>query len=804
MTNNYPENMNDDTNSNTQPAKVAIPDILAEFSISPDLNEDGDRLLKLANDYDFAKGIAAPGLGEAAYKLACYNSDDISICSGWLENSAILGDYPPAMYAIARIIESGMDGIDHLAAAYWYQQAEQNGIPNLEGRAERLYHAHLKLAEAGDAAAMFDIGACYETGVFQFIPKNIETALKWYKKSSKSGFVFATYALGELSFFTNDVKIKNTKKSIWYYKSTFRQARNSTVKPIISEDRLGYFGILGNGYGRWRAIDLLVDRPMELESELFPALLAIESGQKDLIRISEKSLLSTYKAMEDEEEDIRWEFHLIVALYNLQEGNIKEARERLRTCIRAIFSDQIDEKEPLSAMGILFFLADVTPWRWPFPGFTNRRSEESKRCRNSEAILRKLAQEGMVEAQLLLGMILIEHAKPDSPDHAEAKAWLVEASRKGYFPAAIYLALCIYNKSIRGSYTEAKLAMASTIYSNPEVFMRDETRFGAKEVKYGGQYGQYKYKGDMSYDDFKVWRERTRHYLSLIEKEETRVNEREQAQKDMLSYLTHTLNNTLSGGPEAARQAMRILGSELYESNQEYKAINNIASMFSTFLFAQQLMKTFKLYIAEPEALRQNWEADVDGDASMRMVLALTLRQTLSQVVFASNQQAALRRLLPHKEAGAVKAIRKAFMDEIVPLDVDDDNAEQVFDWVREHLGIIHLSIDPAAELRFRSNSTRFTFFFSSFSELVYNALKYSDGSQPIEISWCQKNGDDLFRCANTWTNESVQGAEGSGKGLEFLARLVEMLGARFEKRIEGNRFVAEILFPNNLLRKAT
>jgi signal transduction histidine kinase len=329
--------------------------------------------------------------------------------------------------------------------------------------------------------------------------------------------------------------------------------------------------------------------------------------------------------------------------------------------------------------------------------------------------------------------------------------------------------------------------------------MQDETRLGANEIEH-----YWKYKGDLDEDDFNQWRERTRHYLSLIEKEDTRVNEREQTQKDMLSYLTHTLNNTLSGGPEAARQAMRILGSELYENNQEYKAINNIASMFSTFLFAQQLLKTFKLYIAEPESLRQNWEADVDGDASMRMVLALTLRQTLSQVVFASNHQAALRRLLPHKESGAVKVIRKAFMDEIVPLDVDDVNAEQVFDWVREHLGIIHMSIDPAAELRFRSNSTRFTFFFSSFSELVYNALKYSDGAQPIEITWDQKNGDDVFRCANTWTNESVQGAEGSGKGLVFLARLVEMLGARFEKRIDGNRFVAEILFPNNLLKRAT
>jgi len=272
----------------------------------------------------------------------------------------------------------------------------------------------------------------------------------------------------------------------------------------------------------------------------------------------------------------------------------------------------------------------------------------------------------------------------------------------------------------------------------------------------------------------------------------------------MLSYLTHTLNNTLSSGPESARQAMRILGSELYENNREYKAINNIASMFSTFLFAQQLLKTFKLYIAEPETLRLNWDADVEGDANIAVVLAVTLRQTLSQVVFASNHQAALQRLLPHKDTDAVKAIRRAFMDEIVPLDVDATNAGQVFDWVQDHLGVIHVNIDLAAELHFRSNSTRYTFFFSSFSELVYNALKYSDGTQPIEITW-GKAGEEVgdvfvFRCVNTWTEDSIQSSEGSGKGLVYLARLAEMLGATFEKRLDDHRFIAEIRFPVTLL----
>jgi TPR repeat protein len=279
---------------------------------------------------------------------------------------------------------------------------------------------------------------------------------------------------------------------------------------------------------------------------------------------------------------------------------------------------------------------------------------------------------------------------------------------------------------------------------------------------------------------------------------------KEQTQKDMLSYLTHTLNNTFAGRPEAARQAMRILGSELYENNAGYTAINNIASMMSTFLFAQQLVSTFKVYVADPEALRKNWETDREGDASITTVLAMSVRQTLSQIVFSSNQLSTLNRLLLNKGGDAIKNARKSFMDEMIPLDVSAANAHRVFDWVRDHIGIMHITIDPAAELHFHSNSTRFTFFFSGFSELVFNALKYSDAAQPIEIIWEKSGGAYVFRCENAWSEDSISRRQGSDKGLLFLDRLTRMLRASLEKRIEGNRFIAEIRFPENLFKEAS
>ena len=279
---------------------------------------------------------------------------------------------------------------------------------------------------------------------------------------------------------------------------------------------------------------------------------------------------------------------------------------------------------------------------------------------------------------------------------------------------------------------------------------------------------------------------------------------RELTQRDMLSYLTHTLNNVFSGRPEAARQAIRILGSGLYENNAGYTAINNIASMMSTFLFAQQLVSTFKTYVADPDSLRKNWESDGEGDSSITAVLALSLRQTLSQLVFSSNQLDTLDRLLIDKSSDAVRNARKSFMDEMIPLDVSATNAQIVFNWVNNFIGGIHITIDSASDLHFHGNSTRFTFFFSCFSELIFNALKYSDTTQPIGVAWEKLGEHYVFRCENAWSEESISNRQGSDKGLVFLDRLTQMLGATLVKQTVDNRFIAEIRFPENLFKEAS
>ncbi len=399
------------------------------------------------------------------------------------------------------------------------------------------------------------------------------------------------------------------------------------------------------------------------------------------------------------------------------------------------------------------------------------------------AVLRSIANKGVPEVQYILGLL------GDTAD-----SWLERASDSGFSLASYHLGFCRYANE-----PEAALRHLRRVAYQAEENLKDfPEKFDIRIKEHDDT------KEIISEGFFKEIRDKALTRIREIERQLAEQRSREQTQRDMLSYLTHTLSNTFAGRPEAARQAMRILGSELYENNAGYTAINNIASMMSTFLFAQQLVSTFKIYVADPEALRKNWETDREGDASITTALAMSLRQTLSQLVFSSNQLDTLDRLLLDKGADAIKNTRKSFMDEMIPLDVNVANAHRVFDWVRDHIGIMHITIDPAAELHFHSNSTRFTFFFSGFSELLFNALKYSDATQPIEITWGKSGDAYVFRCENAWSEDSISHRQGSDKGLVFLDRLTRMLGASLEKRIEGSRFIAEIRFPENLFEVAS
>lgn len=785
-----------------KPFPIPVPNaLLEEFEHELDQLEFEDATEKQNSD-DRATS------GEAHYRLACHN---IRHYRGNFEWSAKDGNVK-GQYALARLLEIGaydegqwlveFGKRDLLAAAYWYWQAEKQGMAEALGHASRLFDEVFALARKGDADAQFDIAACYETGIFPWVEKNPRLAVEWYEKSADGGNAVASFSLGKILFLGAYGLPRNAPRAFEYLDRWQEAILGQSILNMLSATRSfcspsGWMAALGG--------PSLFDNPLLAyfehgeNSRLERAWTVFFGEDAQLQADIEKALEDVFDGWYAPERQL-----LYVVLRYLATGSLPEARQMLRNMLwhTDSLNEVGSEEDPGfdSPPSLLMFAQTNNPWGTPFGDFDDRKptDPEVMRCRKMEAVLRELAEKGVEEAALLLGLVLIgSSCDATTPDAAEGKAWLEQGVRRNSLLSCLWYARLALSQKIDAKPSEIKTALKRVVYANWEEAESEKRHAHLPRRKY---------------EDRENWTEeffielqgRAALQLEDMERKEAVQLAREEAQRDMLSYLTHTLNNTLSSGPEAARQTMRILGSQMYENNRDYKAINNIAAMFSTFLFAQQLLKTFKLYIADPELLRRNWVADQTGDSSIPVVMALTLRQTLSQLVFSANHQASLQRLLPQREPGAIKAARKSFMEEIVPLDVDASNTSLVFDWVRDHLGAVRIEMDVSDGLHFNSNNTRFTFLFSSFSELVYNALKYSDGRQPTELSWQKIDGDFVFRCANTWSVESVQSSEGSGKGLLFLKRLVEMLGATLMTQNENGSFVAEIRLPEVLMLGGT
>ena len=360
---------------------------------------------------------------------------------------------------------------------------------------------------------------------------------------------------------------------------------------------------------------------------------------------------------------------------------------------------------------------------------------------------------------------------PERRDYLAAKNWFQKAEDAGDVLAAFYLALM----SLRGLGGRTNLRLASlhldkcinTLKHYDDLYRTSRIERWQEVIPHGKNY---------YHEVFEI------SLLGAARSQQLDIKialAQEETHKQTLSFLTHTLNNALSTGPETVRTVIEILGSDLYDQGQaEYKAINNMASLFPVFLFAESLLKTFKLYVSDPEQIREKWQNDKSGDANVSLVIAMALRQSIARFVFSSNHLAQLKRLLPRQDKEAIKEVRKSFVDEIIPLEMSTATAGKVFEWAKAHFSILQVEIDPEAEMTFTSNATRYMFYFAAFSELVYNALKYADGQQPIVVRWFLQERDYRFSCTNSCqpTPEGLPTQEGSNKGLSFIHKLMSML----------------------------
>ena len=274
-------------------------------------------------------------------------------------------------------------------------------------------------------------------------------------------------------------------------------------------------------------------------------------------------------------------------------------------------------------------------------------------------------------------------------------------------------------------------------------------------------------------------------------------------EKEMLSFFTHTMRNALATAPESLRQAIQLLGSEVYEKDtKHYQAINKIASLFSTLSLTDCLIDTFKQSISDPQEFKQSWQKDHSGVATPKWVIASALRQSLNRIIFMSDTTE-LRKLLNNPETASIKATRKSFIEEVLPLNIDSQGVDVFYGWTLKHISAIEVSIADCDKLNFGVNQIRFSLLFAITSELILNALKYWDGESRIQISWQLAEQDSyVFSVKNHCKANATSNLAGTHKGLAFIKRLVELLGeqAQFVCKSEERLFSAELILNKALL----
>jgi tetratricopeptide (TPR) repeat protein len=288
-------------------------------------------------------------------------------------------------------------------------------------------------------------------------------------------------------------------------------------------------------------------------------------------------------------------------------------------------------------------------------------------------------------------------------------------------------------------------------------------------------------------------------YEEDIKELQEKIHEKE---KEMLSFFTHTMRNALATAPESLRQAIHLLGSDVYEKDtKHYQAINKIAALFSTLSLTDCLIDTFKQSISDPQEFKQFWQKDHTGEATPKWVIASALRQSLNRIIFMSDTTE-LRKLLKNPETALIKATRKSFIEEVLPLNVDSQGIDVFYDWTLKHIPAIEVSITDSDKLNFGVNQIRFSLLFAITSELILNALKYWDGENRIQISWQLEDQDNyVFSVKNHCKANAASNLAGTHKGLAFIKRLVELLGeqAHFVCKSEGQLFTAELILNKTL-----
>jgi TPR repeat protein len=737
----------------------------------------------------------------------------------WYKKSAEQG-HINAQFRLALAYEKGQ-GIaqNHEQAVCWYRQVAERETIELEidntqfdlnkrknesqENYEQRMTRHCHELRNSYVEAQFNLGYVYESG--EGISQDHKQAVDWYRKAAENGHKRAQFFLG-CAYYDGQGILQDYQQAVYWFQQAaqdidvFSKGERAEEGDIDAQFNLAYAYQKGEGISQddGKAVYWYAKAAKKGDAE----------APFQLGKIYNKAEMT-----QDYEQLLSWYRELKVNYYAFQYDNNNNNK---------IINQLLAQEDKGKAHYIQYFGSK---------GYKKSIVSECKSIANNwylEAAIR-----GYCKALLYLGVQQTEK------DNDESIRWLCQLAVNTIIDNEKYDKLELSEeddeKALSALHNQAEqgISVAQTVlaylYKTGNAIHQDETKAffwfekAAQQKDIVAQYwlgemyferlqfekaqeyfqtvNQNPHDGDYDELDMTKIESRAKDKLTLIQKyfheqeKQRKIEEaKETANKQMLSFLTHTLNNSLGTAPEMVRQTIRLLNNNYQKDTAHYKAINNIISLFATFSIVENLLQTFKQYIVEPEKFQLSWQTDNQGEGTIDLIIALALRQTLSRIFFQLHEK--LEELLPPDTYINLKQLRQSFIDEIVALELNHQNAEQVFAWIKQNFDIFTLTLVNTQQIHFGENKTRFTFLFSIFSEIIFNALKYSDGQNPIKLVWIKEVDTYSFTCSNSFNPNLRYREQGSQKGLFFINKLMTILkNSHLEHQEENNLFTVKLVF---------
>ncbi len=286
-------------------------------------------------------------------------------------------------------------------------------------------------------------------------------------------------------------------------------------------------------------------------------------------------------------------------------------------------------------------------------------------------------------------------------------------------------------------------------------------------------------------------------YLKIVDKIIQERKEKERAEtelkthKEMLSYLTHTLQSVISTGNLIVNKHLDTIHEITKKksfSEDAIRKLNTIQKLSFSFKFLESLLSVFKLYETDKERFINNWNSEKTGTESIAHLFSNIIKYIFNMFLFSDMHWETRSLLIYNCNNERVEHIKENFMTNVLY----SDDTQDALDWLANLRDDMKINFSVQGSLpTLQPYGTRFAILFSIFIELIHNAFKHCDGVEPIKIEWFANSENYVFKCKNSYNKDFIN-PNGSGKGLLFIENFATHLkdfGFTLEEDITHNSY---------------